>query len=56
MNFLCCLPNCPLLLSDDDSHQGSNLIFEQKLSSYIERFGFSYYKTDVSFRKILFDI
>jgi hypothetical protein len=45
MNLICCLSNCPPLLSndyihssDDDLHQHSNFIFQQKLNSYTERF------------------
>jgi hypothetical protein len=59
MNFICCLPNCPPLLSniyiyssDDNLHRHSNFLFEQKLSSYAKRFSprfsFSYHRKDFS--------
>ena len=56
MDFICCVPTCPPLLSNgfiyssDDNlyYQRSNLIFEKKLSSYAEqfsrRFSLSYYQ------------
>jgi hypothetical protein len=65
MNFICCLPNCPPLLSnvyihssDDDLHRRSNILFEQKLTSYAKeftrRFSFSYHqkKNSVDFDDI----
>jgi hypothetical protein len=48
MNILCCLPIRPWLLSDEDIHQRSNFITEQKLRSYTKRSdrysSFSYYE------------
>jgi hypothetical protein len=59
MNFICCLPNCPPLISniniyssDDNLHRHSNILFEQTITSYAKeftrRFSFSYYRKDFS--------
>ncbi len=65
MDYVCCLSHCPSLLSnnyvyssDDNLNRGSNLLFEQKLTSYAkrisQRFSLSNYQKENSeeFEKI----
>ena len=46
MYFICCLPVCPPLISDEDIHQSSNSISEHNRTPYLKRFGRYFNKKD----------